>query len=65
MRFIILSEEEKNHLEYLHKASLNSVVRKRCLSLLYSNQERSIKEVSELVNVSRRSLERLLMHGHQ
>lgn len=60
MRFVRLSEEEKNHLEYLYKTSSNSVVRKRCLSLLYSNEERSIKEVSGLMHISRRSLERLL-----
>lgn len=59
MRFVVLSEEEKNHLVNLYKTSPNSVARKRCLSLLYSNQKRSIKEVSGLVNVSRRSLERL------
>lgn len=59
MRFINLSEEEKQKLEYLYKHSPNSVVRTRCLSLLYSNERRSIKEVSQLIHVSRRSLERL------
>lgn len=58
MRFIRLSEEEKQALEKLYKSSTNSVVRNRSLSLLYSNENRSIKEVSELVSVSRRSLER-------
>lgn len=58
MRFIRLSEEEKQELEKLYKTSTNSVVRTRSLSLLYSNEKRSIKEVSTLVHVSRRSLER-------
>ena len=58
MRIIRLSEEEKEHLENLYKTSPNSVVRKRSLILLYSNEKRSIKEVGELVHVSRRSIER-------
>jgi transposase len=58
MRFIRLSEEEKAELERLYKISFNSVVRNRCLSLLYSNEGRSIKQVGQLVHVSRRSLER-------
>jgi len=60
MRFVSLSEEEKEELEKLYKTSSNSVVRNRSLSLLYSNERRSIKEVSELVHMSRRSIERLL-----
>jgi transposase len=59
MRFVRLSEEEKSELERLYKTSPNSVVRNRCLSLLYSNEQRSIKDVSQLAHVSRRSLERL------
>lgn len=55
-----LSEVEKGELEKLYKTSSNSVVRARSLSLLYSNEGRSIKEVSELVHMSRRSIERLL-----
>ena len=58
MRFVRLSEEEKSKVETLYKTSSNSVVRTRCLSLLYSNEQRSIKEVSSLVRLSRRSLER-------
>jgi hypothetical protein len=34
------------------------VVRHRCLSLLYSNEERSIKQVTQLVHIARRPLER-------
>lgn len=60
MRFVRLSEEERKELEKLYKTSPNSVVRSRSLSLLYSNQRRSIKEVSNLVGISRRSFERLL-----
>lgn len=58
MRFVVLSEEERSKVEILYKISPNSVVRTRCLSLLYSNEQRSIKEVSCLVRLSRRSLER-------
>ena len=58
MRFIRLSEEERSKVATLYKTSPNSVVRTRCLSLLYSNEQRSIKEVSSLVRLSRRSLER-------
>ncbi len=58
MRYIRLSEEEKHKLEQLYKTSSNSVVRTRCLALLYSNESRSIKEVSSLVRVSRRTIER-------
>jgi transposase len=58
MRYIRLSEEENQKLEQLYKTSSNSVVRTRCLSLLYSNESRSIKEVSSLLRVSRRTIER-------
>lgn len=58
MRFVRLSEEERSKVETLYKTSPNSVVRTRCLSLLYSNEQRSIKEVSSLLPLSRRSLER-------
>lgn len=58
MRFIRLSEEERSKVEALYKTSPNSVIRTRCLSLLYSDEQRSIKEVSSLVRLSRRSLER-------
>ena len=58
MRIIELSEEEKSKLEALYKTSPNSVVRRRCQSLLFSNEGRSIKEVSSLVGVTRRTTER-------
>lgn len=58
MRFVRLSEEERSKVETLYKTIPNSVVRTRCLSLLYSNEQRSIKEVSSLLPLSRRSLER-------
>lgn len=60
MRFVRLSEEERKELDKLYKTSPNSVIRSRSLSLLYSDQRRSIKEVSNLVGISRRSFERLL-----
>ena len=59
MRFIRLSEVGKAEHERLYKTSSNSVVRHRCLRLLYSNEQRYIKEVGSLAHVSRRSLERL------
>ncbi|GHV17011.1 hypothetical protein FACS1894179_03020 [Bacteroidia bacterium] len=59
MRFVRLSEEEKSELEKLYKTNSNSVIRNRCLSLLYSNEQRSIKEVSQLVRIFRHNLERL------
>ena len=34
-----LSEEEKAQLENLYKTSPNSVVRRRCHALLYSNEK--------------------------
>jgi transposase len=58
MRFISLSEEENAKLKSLYKTSKNSVVRQRWLSLIYSNQRRSINEISSLVGVSRRTTER-------
>ncbi len=58
MRFVRLSEEEKQKIEHLYKTSSQSVVRTRSLALLYSNESRSIKEVSSLVRVSRRTIER-------
>ena len=60
MRFVELTEQEENQLDLLFKTSSNSVVRQRSLSLLYSSQRHSIKEVSRLVKLSRRSIERLL-----
>ncbi|MDR1054607.1 MAG: hypothetical protein LBL90_02005 [Prevotellaceae bacterium] len=58
MRLVRLSEAERSKVETLYKTSPHSVVPTRCLSLLYSNEKRSIKEVSSLVRLSRRSLER-------
>ena len=59
MRYIRLSEEEKEHLENLYKTSPNSVVRKRCLALLYSNEKHCMTKVRKLVKTSYRSVERL------
>lgn len=57
MRFVRFSEEKLEQ-ERLYKISPNSVVRNRCLSLFYSNEEHSIKEVSSLIYVflSKRSI---------
>lgn len=59
MRFVKLTKEEKTELEKLYKTSPNSVVRQRSLSLLYSNEQRSIAQVSKLVRLSRRTIKRL------
>lgn len=59
MRIVKLTDEEKSHIEILYKSSTNSVVRQRCLSLLYSNEGRSMETVAGLVFVSRKTLERL------
>lgn len=59
MNFERLSEEEKSELEKLYKTSFKSVVRNWCLSLFYSNEQHSIKEVCKLVRISPRNLKRL------
>lgn len=52
MRFIKLSEEEKNRLEDLYKSSPDHVSRERCQCLLLSNQGHSMAELSRLLSIN-------------
>ncbi len=56
MRYIKLTEEEKLKLNNLYKSSLNVVVRRRCLSLLLSNDKHSMGSVSKITQVNRTTL---------
>ena len=59
MRTIRLNEEEKQQLTELQKTSVNSVVRKRCLYLLLSDNLYSMKEISSITNVHWETVSRL------
>lgn len=56
VRVIKLTEQEKENLEHLYKTSDNSVVRRRCLSLLLSNDNHSMKTICSITKVGRTSL---------
>lgn len=56
MRYIKLTEEEKSELNNLYKSSLNVVVRRRCLSLLLSNDKHSMDSVAKITQVNRTTL---------
>jgi transposase len=56
MRVIKLTEEEKENLDHLYKTSDNSVVRRRCLSLLLSNDNHSMKTICSITKVGRTTL---------
>lgn len=58
MRYIHLTACEESALKKLHKTSGNSVVRKRCFLLLYSNRNHSIQETCAVGGIHRRTLER-------
>jgi transposase len=58
MRYIILKPEEIEVLEQLHKNSTDSTVRKRSQCLLLSHQKRTIIDLANIFDVSRRSIER-------
>ena len=60
MRYIILKTEEIEAIEQIHKNSSNSTVRKRSQCLLLSHQRRTITDLSNIFNVSRRTIERWL-----
>jgi transposase len=51
MRYIRLTEEERQGLEDLHKSSLNSVVRERSFCLLLSDKGNSMKAISRITGV--------------
>lgn len=58
MRYIKLDLEEFQKLTELHKSSASETTRKRCNCLLLSHQKYTIIELSDLLNTSRRSIER-------
>lgn len=60
MRYIRLSEEEKNQLEELFKTSDNWVVRRRCQILLLSNNGNSLVEVADSLAIHWNTVSRLL-----
>ncbi len=60
MRYISLTEEEKQELELLHKTNANSVVRQRSLIILLSDNRNSINEIASFVKRSRRTVSDLL-----
>ena len=51
-----LTEQEKEKLEILYKTSNNTVVRRRSLSLLLSNDKHSMKSICSITKVGRTSL---------
>ena len=58
MRYVTLKTEEIEALEKLHKNSTNNTVRKRSQCLLLSHQKRTITDLSDIFDVSRRTIER-------
>ena len=58
MRYIILEKEEVIALSDCLKNSPNNTIRKRSQCLLLSHQGCTIKELSAILSVSRRSIER-------
>ena len=58
MRYIKLKTEEIEALDRILKNSTNNTIRKRSQCLLLSNQKRTITDLSNIFNVSRRTIER-------
>ena len=58
MRYIILKTEEVETLEELHKNSEDNTVRKHSQCLLLSHQGRTIIDLANIFDVSRRTIER-------
>ena len=56
MRIIKLTEQEKLVLKDLYKTSATSVIRRRCLSLLLSNDNHSMKTICSITKVGRTTL---------
>lgn len=65
MRFIDLSEEEKQKLEELYKNSESHVTRERCLCLLLSFKQHSMKEISRITGVNWLKIVRLFNSWQQ
>jgi transposase len=60
MRYIRLTEEEKQRLTNLHKTSTNSVVRERSFMLLLSGNGMYVNEISSLFKHTRHTVSKLL-----
>ena len=58
MRYMILKQEDIELLEYIQKTNPNNTIRKRSQCLLLSHQRRTITDLSNIFNVSRRTIER-------
>lgn len=58
MRYIILKTEEIEALEQLHVNSTDNTIRKRSQCLLLSHQGRTIIDLANIFDVSRRTIER-------
>ncbi len=58
MRYITLKTEEIEALEELHKNSTDNTVRKHSQCLLLSHQGRTIIDLANIFDVSRRTIER-------
>lgn len=65
MRFVDLSEEEKQKLEDLYKTSSNHVTRERCLCLLLSSKGHSMKDISRITGVNWLKIVRLFNNWEQ
>ena len=53
MRVVELLEEERKLVDYLYKNSTNSVVRERCMFLKFSEDKKSMMEISRIMKVGR------------
>lgn len=60
MRVVVLSNSEREKLEYLQKHSPNSVERNRSLYLLLSDKGNSMSQVARLMNIHWLTVQRLI-----
>jgi transposase len=58
MRYVKLKTEDVERLELLVKTSANNTIRKRSQCLLLSHQKRSIKDLTMIFDVERKTIER-------
>jgi len=65
VRFVDLSEEEKLKLEDLYKNSDSHVTRERCLCLLLSSRQHSMKDISRITGINWLKIVRLFNHWQQ
>lgn len=59
MRYITLTDSEKEQLEQSYKASTNFIVRSRSFQLLLSDRKNSMAEVSRITNIDKQAIIRL------